>query len=110
MERDLIFIEQEAAATFEAMKYKSITYSDHALDQIGKRPVSEEQVLWTLEKPDRTYPSKGKLVAERLTPEGITIRVVYVEKPEGPQEKSAIIVTAIPIGRKRGKRLWRSRS
>ena len=49
-----------------------------------ERRISEDQVLSTLNNPDRTYPSRGKQVAERQTGAGNTLRVFYIDRPEGP--------------------------
>jgi hypothetical protein len=80
------------------MKYAKITYAFHARKRMKQRRISERQVIRTLEEPDMTYPSKGKLVAERRTTQGNTLRVVYIESPEGPQVVSAVVITAIRIG------------
>jgi Domain of unknown function (DUF4258) len=78
-------------------KFARVTYAPHALDQMRKRLIGEGQVERTIAQPDRTAPSVrplGRIVAERVTAAGNTLRVVYVEFDDGAE---AHVVTVIRI-------------
>ncbi len=85
-------------------RYTAVTYSNHARDQMRLRLIGEEQAERTIAAPTRSYPSTnppGRIVAERVTTVGNTLRVVYVELPTA-QGTVAHVVTVIRIrGRRR---------
>lgn len=81
-------------------KYAQVTYAAHARLRMRERFISERQIVNTLEQPDRSFPSKGKLVAERATARGNTLRVVYVEQV-GPLGLTAHVISVV---RRRGTR------
>jgi hypothetical protein len=65
-----------------------------------KRLISESQVVLTIANPTRTAPSvtpPGRIVAERVTRMGNTLRVVFVEIPR-TSGTEAHVVTVIRIG------------
>lgn len=69
-------------------------FSDHARARMIERRISENQVRNTLNNPDRTYPGRGgRTIAERETEAGNTLRVIYIDRPEGP-----LIVSVLRIG------------
>ncbi|MEM6427677.1 MAG: DUF4258 domain-containing protein [Deinococcota bacterium] len=78
-------------------RYNRIIYTQHALERMSERRISQRQVERTLEQPDKTYPSDGKLVAERVTVHGNTLKVVYSETANGLTITSAIVITVIRI-------------
>lgn len=61
-----------------------------------ERSISKKQVERAIEQPDRLAYEGGKLVAERDTSAGNTIRVVYVERLTSDGE-TAHVVTVIRI-------------
>lgn len=65
------------------MKYDRIRYHLHARKRMRRRKISRAQVERTLQNPDRTYESWGKLAVEGVTAEGNTVFVYYVEPAEG---------------------------
>lgn len=80
-----------------------ITYTRHARDQMAERRISDAQVGRIITNPSRRYPSmnpSGRIIAERMTDQGNTLRVVYVER--ATEEGVGIrVITVIRIGRKR---------
>jgi hypothetical protein len=76
--------------------FSVVTYSEHALDRMELRSIARNQVERTLHEPDRLTLQKDKLVAERSTSHGNTIRVVYVERLTG-NGTEAHVVTVIRI-------------
>ena len=63
-----------------------------------QRRVSERQVERVIDAPDRTGPSAnppGRIVAERDTAVGNTLRVVYVERDRGATD---FVLTVYRIG------------
>ena len=76
---------------------------DYARNRMHERRISERQVLNALNAlndPHRHYPSRdGRTVAERDTGMGNVLRVVYLDRPEGP-----LIVTVVRISPKGGTR------
>ena len=82
-------------------KYARVTYAPHAFDQMRKRLIGEGQVERTIAHPDLTTPStspRGRIVAERVTAVGNTLRVVYVELDGGTEAH------VVPVIRIRGSR------
>jgi hypothetical protein len=65
------------------MKYEHIRYHPHARKRMRRRKISRAQVERTLQNPDRSYESWGKLAAEGATEAGNTVFVYYVEPVEG---------------------------
>jgi len=61
------------------MRYESIRYHPPARKRMRRRKISRAQVERTLQNPDRSYESWGKLAAAGVTAEGNTIFVYYVE-------------------------------
>jgi hypothetical protein len=60
-------------------KFARAATAPHALDRMRKRLIGEGQVERTIAQPDRTAPSlrpPGRVVAERVTAAGNTLRVV----------------------------------
>lgn len=58
-----------------------ITYARHALEQMTRRRISRDQVERAIASPSRRYPSTtppGRLIAERVSEMGNTLRVVYI--------------------------------
>lgn len=84
-------------------KYVAVTLHPHALGRMGLRLVSRRQIELTIAAPTRTSPISnppGRIVAERITLAGNTVRVVYVERPvTGGIE--AYVLTVIRIGGKK---------
>ena len=74
-------------------------YTTHAREQMTLRRISESQVERVVLKPHRRYESRGRLVAERDTEHGNTVRVVYTEEEGRAQVITAVIITAIRISR-----------
>lgn len=58
-----------------------------------QRNIPRNQILRTLNEPERDYPSGDKRVAERTTKAGNVIQVVYVEDFEPDPEVDAFIIT-----------------
>ena len=82
---------------------RRVTYSRHARDQMALRLISERQVERTIDAPNRRSPSTnptGRLIAERETEAGNTLRVVYVDRST-PTGDAAHVVTVIRIGKAR---------
>lgn len=78
------------------MAYQRIVYHAHARDRMRLRSIAEHQVLATLNRPDRLFPShSGRLVAERDTTAGNTLRVVFVEQVG---DTTAFVLTVIRRG------------
>ncbi|MEA2524024.1 MAG: hypothetical protein QOF73_1251, partial [Thermomicrobiales bacterium] len=73
-----------------------VTYSQHARDRMDERSISKGQVERTIAQPDRLTYEGSKLVAERRTSAGNTIRVVYVERLTD-DGTAAHVVTVIRI-------------
>lgn len=65
------------------MKYERIRYHTHAHKRMRRRKISRAQVERTLQNPDRSYKSWGKLAVEGATAGGNTVFVYYVEPAEG---------------------------
>ena len=81
-------------------KYAAISYHPHARRRMQLRLVSEAQVERTIAQPTRTLPSTnppGRIIAERVTGAGNTLRVVYVERPT-PAGTEAFVLTVIRRG------------
>jgi hypothetical protein len=65
------------------MRYERIRYHSHARKRMRRRRISRAQVERTLQNPDRTYESWGKLAVEGATAESNTVFVYYVETRPG---------------------------
>ncbi len=78
-------------------QFANITYTQHALERMNQRRISHQQVEATLEYPDKTYPSRGKLIAEKMTVHGNTLRVVYSETSNGFKVSTAVVITVMRI-------------
>lgn len=63
-------------------KYETIRLSNHARKRMRQRNIPRNQILRTLNEPDRRYESGDELVAELSTAAGNVIQVIYVEGPE----------------------------
>jgi hypothetical protein len=72
---------------------EDLSFSPHALKRLSERRISERQVLNTINHPSefRTRPD-GRVVADRLTIAGNTLRVIYVLSEQG-----LLIVTVMRI-------------
>ncbi|HET7034074.1 MAG TPA: DUF4258 domain-containing protein [Thermomicrobiaceae bacterium] len=74
-----------------------VEFHPHARLRMAERRISENQVLHTLNEPDRRYPSyDGRTVAERDTMPGNILRVIYVERLQG-----VLVLSVIRIAPKR---------
>lgn len=67
------------------MKYDRIRYHLHARKRMRRRKISRAQVERTLQNPDRTYESWGKLAVEGVTAEGEAL-VLSVKRRRGTSE------------------------
>jgi hypothetical protein len=78
------------------MRFTKVEYDAHATDQMIQRRISRNQVVATLERPDREGPghTAPRIVAERVTSAGNTIRVVYVTLDGG---RTAYVITVIRV-------------
>jgi len=79
-------------------RYGRVEYHPHARLRMRQRHVSERQVERAIENPTRSEPSAdppGRIVAERDTAVGNTLRVVYVERDRGA---TAFVLTVYRIG------------
>jgi hypothetical protein len=80
------------------MAYARIDYDRHARDKMRERLVSERQIAAALNRPDRLLAGhSGRLIAERDTAAGNTLRVVFVEQRGGTV---AYVITVYRVGRK----------
>ena len=76
---------------------EDIEIPDYARSRMAQRKISENQVRRVLANPDRVRQSyDGRLIAEQDTATGAILRVVYLDRPQGP-----LVVTAVRIGDKR---------
>ena len=74
-----------------------IEIPDYARLRMDQRKISDNQVRRVLTDPHRVWQSHdGRWVAERDTAMGAVLRVVYLERPEGP-----LVVTVLRIGQTR---------
>ncbi len=64
------------------MRYETIRLSNHARKRMRQRNIPRNQILRTLNEPERRYESGDQMVAERSTTAGNVVQVVYVESPE----------------------------
>ena len=78
------------------MAFSVVTYSNHARERMTERSISKRQVELTLFRPDSVRLSKGRLIAERRTTAGNTIRVVYREQLTN-QGQTAHVITVIRL-------------
>ena len=70
-------------------------FSQHARERMRTRSISEQQVIFTLAMPDRTFRgSRGNMVAEKAFGSA-TLRVVYEERDNGSQRPYTFIITAM---------------
>ena len=79
-------------------RYGRVEYHPHARLRMRQRRVSERQVERAIESPTRRQPSTnppGRIVAERDTAVGNTLRIVYVEREGGA---TAFVLTVYRIG------------
>ena len=79
----------------------TVVYTNHARGQMTKRRISERQVEQVIIAPTSTRPSTnppGRIIAERVTAAGNTLRVVYRDADGG---MTALVITVIRIGRER---------
>lgn len=74
----------------ERRRYERIRIHPHARKRMQRRKISRAQVERTLQDPDRTYESWGKLAAEGETAAGNTVFVYYVE-PEGTSGEALVL-------------------
>jgi hypothetical protein len=86
----------------DGSRYHEIIISEHARIRMRERRISEQQVARTINQPDVVkVGAKNRLIAERATSQGNTIRVVYIETQDGPLLVSAVVVTAVRIAPRR---------
>lgn len=80
-------------------------YDPHALERMQLRRISRRQVENTIKNPDRLRLDleRDRLIAERDTPHGNVLRVVYTMVLEADGTQGVYVITVIRIGRK-GKR------
>lgn len=76
------------------MRFEKIKLSNHARKRMRQRNISRNQILRTLNEPERVYPSGGKMVAELSTEAGNVIQVIYVER-SGNYEEDAFVVSLV---------------
>lgn len=77
------------------MRFEKIKLSNHARRRMRQRNIPRNQILRTLNDPERVYPSGDKVVAERSTEAGNMIQVIYVERPGYQAEEDAFIVSLV---------------
>lgn len=77
------------------MRFEKIKLSNHARKRMRQRNIPRNQILRTLNEPERAYESGGKMVAERSTEAGNVVRVVYVESFEADPMIDAFIVSLV---------------
>lgn len=80
-----------------------VLYTNHAREQMVERQISAAQVERTITSPSHRYPSldpPGRMIAERTTDQGNTLRVVYAERTT-PEGIAIHVITVIRIRRKR---------
>lgn len=77
------------------MRFKKIKLSSHARKRMRQRNIPRNQILRTLNDPERVYESGGKMVAERSTGAGNVIQVVYVERVDEYPDADAFIVSLV---------------
>jgi predicted fused transcriptional regulator/phosphomethylpyrimidine kinase len=78
------------------MPFANIAYTPHVLKRMRERRISQKQVEKVLAEPHKAYSSGDRMVAERRTSAGNTLRVVYLEGPYGT-EQGALVITVIRI-------------
>jgi hypothetical protein len=84
----------------ERRRYERIRIHPHARKRMQRRKISRAQVERTLQDPNRTYESWGKLAAEGETAAGNTVFVYYVE-PEGTTGEALVLSVERRPGRGR---------
>ena len=62
--------------------FEKIRLSNHARKRMRQQNLPRNQILRTLNEPERQYKSGDQMVAERSTVAGNVVQVVYVESPE----------------------------
>jgi hypothetical protein len=77
------------------MKFEKIKLSNHARKRMRQRNISRNQIVRTLNEPERFYPSGDAMVAERSTEAGNVVQVVYVEDFEPDSEVDAFVITLV---------------
>lgn len=87
------------------MKYAFISFTAHGEYRLRVRNIAEGEVRETLEHPQALYRNEGKLVAERFTDRGSTLRVVYIERTS----EHGISARIISVVRIRGNRVKEER-
>jgi hypothetical protein len=79
------------------MKFERIKLSNHARKRMRQRNISRNQIVRTLNEPERVYLNGDAMVAERSTEAGNVVQVVYVEDFEPDPEVDAFIITLVRI-------------
>jgi hypothetical protein len=87
-------------------RFDRLTYSQHALERLGEHKLTDAIIRATLNRPHNEYVSRGNDVAEILTSNGSTIRVVYTEVPSVSGGKALHVITVV---RMKGDRMKRGR-
>ncbi len=77
------------------MKFEEIKLSNHARKRMRQRNIPRNQILRTLNEPERVEKSGDAMVAERSTEAGNTVQVVYVENYEPNPKIDAFIITLV---------------
>jgi len=80
------------------LAYRRVEYHPHARKRMVERKIGEHQVARTIAEPATLVPSQShpeRLIAERPTAAGNTIRVVYEERDAGA---TAFVWTVIRKG------------
>lgn len=67
----------------EEQRYEYVRIHPHARKRMRQRKISRAQVERAVQRPDRTYESWGKLVAEGVTSAGNTVFVYHVDTEPG---------------------------
>lgn len=79
------------------MKFEKIKLSNHARKRMRQRNIPRNQIMRTLNEPERVYGSGDAIVAERSTEAGNVVQVVYVEQFEPDSEIDAFVITLVRI-------------
>lgn len=77
------------------MKFEKIKLSSHARKRMRQRNIPRNQIMRTLNEPERVYDSGDKIVAERSTEAGNVMQAVYVEEYESAPEVDAFIISLV---------------
>ena len=77
------------------MKFEKIKLSNHARKRMRQRNIPRNQILRTLNEPERVDTSGDKKVAERSTEVGNVIQVIYIENPKNYPGMDAFVISLV---------------